>query len=48
MSYAHTDADIDRTIEAVDGALEVYACALEDGVERHLVGEPTRIVFGRR
>ncbi len=35
-SYAHTDTDIDRTIEAVEGALEVYARALVDGVARHL------------
>jgi glutamate-1-semialdehyde 2,1-aminomutase len=48
VSYSHTDADVDRTVEAVDGALEVYARALEDGVERHLVGPPTRHVFDRR
>ncbi|MEJ7929729.1 glutamate-1-semialdehyde 2,1-aminomutase [Ramlibacter sp. AN1015] len=48
VSYAHTDADIDRTIEAVDGALEIYARALEDGAERHLIGAPSRVVFGRR
>ena len=48
VSYSHADADIDRTIEAVDGALEVYARALGDGVERHLVGRPSRHVFDRR
>jgi glutamate-1-semialdehyde 2,1-aminomutase len=48
VSYSHTDADVDRTIEAVDGALEVYSRALTDGVERHLVGSPTRHVFDRR
>jgi glutamate-1-semialdehyde 2,1-aminomutase len=47
VSYSHTDADIDRTIEAVDGALATYARALADGVERHLVGRPTRVVFQR-
>ena len=45
VSYSHTDADIDRTIEAVDGALEVYAQALSDGVQRHLRGRPVRPVF---
>lgn len=44
-SYAHADADIDRTIEVVDAALKVYARALEDGVKRHLVGRPVRPVF---
>jgi glutamate-1-semialdehyde 2,1-aminomutase len=47
VSYAHTDEDIDRTIEAVDGALAVYARALEDGVERHLRGRSVRPVFRR-
>jgi glutamate-1-semialdehyde 2,1-aminomutase len=47
VGYTHSDEDIDRTIEAVDGALEVYARALEDGVARHLVGRPSKIVFRR-
>ena len=47
LSYSHRDEDIDRTVEAVDGALEVYARALEDGVEKHLVGPPSRTVFDR-
>lgn len=47
VAYTHTDADIDRTIEGVDGALGVYARALEDGVERHLIGRPSKIVFRR-
>ncbi|HZC33967.1 MAG TPA: glutamate-1-semialdehyde 2,1-aminomutase, partial [Chthoniobacterales bacterium] len=38
VSYAHTDADIDRTIEVVDAALAVYAQALDTGVEKFLVG----------
>jgi glutamate-1-semialdehyde 2,1-aminomutase len=45
MSYSHTDADIDRTIEAVDGTLAVYAKALSDGVEGHLAGRPVKPVF---
>lgn len=45
VSYSHTDDDIDRTIEAVDGAAEIYARALEDGVEAHLVGRPVKPVF---
>jgi glutamate-1-semialdehyde 2,1-aminomutase len=45
VSYAHTDDDIDRTIEAVDYAAQNYARALEDGVEIHLVGRPVKPVF---
>jgi len=48
VSYSHDDNDIDRTIEAVDGALGVYARALEAGVDRYLVGRASRPVFGRR
>ena len=48
VSVSHTDADVDRTIEAVDGALEVYARALSDGVDKYLVGAPSRHVFDRR
>jgi glutamate-1-semialdehyde 2,1-aminomutase len=45
VSYAHTDDDIDRTIDAADGALEVYARALVDGAEPYLVGRPVKPVF---
>jgi glutamate-1-semialdehyde 2,1-aminomutase len=48
VSYSHADADVDRTVEAVDGALAVYARALSDGVERHLVGRPSVPVLDRR
>lgn len=45
VSYAHGDAEIDETVAAVDGALEIYARALEDGPERYLVGRPSQVVF---
>ena len=48
VSYAHSDADIDATIEAIDGALAVYAKAVDEGPERYLVGRPSRHVFERR
>jgi glutamate-1-semialdehyde 2,1-aminomutase len=47
VSYSHKDEDIDRTVEAIDGALGVYTRALQDGVERYLVGAPSRTVFDR-
>jgi glutamate-1-semialdehyde 2,1-aminomutase len=46
-SYSHSDDDIDRTIEAIDRAFGVYAQALQDGVERYLIGRPVRPVFSR-
>ena len=48
VSYSHSDDDIDRTVEAIDGALGVYRRALEDGPEAHLVGRPVQPVFRRR
>lgn len=45
VSYAHQDSDIDETVEALDGALEVYARALSDGVERFLSGKPSIPVY---
>ncbi|APT55887.1 glutamate-1-semialdehyde 2,1-aminomutase [Roseomonas gilardii] len=47
ISYAHDDNAIDRTIEAFEGALPVYARALRDGVGKYLVGPPTKIVYRR-
>ena len=47
VSYSHGDEEITRTLEAVDEALRVYARALEDGPEAHLVGPPTKVVFRR-
>jgi glutamate-1-semialdehyde 2,1-aminomutase len=45
VSYTHTDADVERTVAAFDGAFEVYVKALADGVEKHLVGRPSEIVY---
>jgi glutamate-1-semialdehyde 2,1-aminomutase len=49
VSYSHTDADVDRTLEAIDGSLEVYAQAMSAGTtDGLLVGPPSRVVFERR
>lgn len=48
ISAAHRDVDVDRSIEAVAGALGVYRRALEDGVERYLVGRPVKPVWRTR
>jgi glutamate-1-semialdehyde 2,1-aminomutase len=45
VSYAHTDEDIDHTIDAWDEAMIVYGRALEDGVEKHLVGPASKSVY---
>jgi glutamate-1-semialdehyde 2,1-aminomutase len=45
VNHAHDDVEVERTIEAIGEALVVYRRALEDGVERHLVGRPVQPVF---
>jgi len=47
VTYSHTEDDIDRTIEATHAALEVYARALEDGVETYLRGPSVKPVYRR-
>lgn len=47
VSYSHTDADIDKTVEAIHGALYVYHKALEEGIEKYLIGGPVKPVFRR-
>lgn len=44
VSYSHTEADIDATVEAMDKALIMYGRALADGVEKYLIGRPSAIV----
>jgi glutamate-1-semialdehyde 2,1-aminomutase len=45
VSDAHEDRDIDRTIEIVGEALAVYRDALEQGIEKYLLGRPVKPVF---
>jgi glutamate-1-semialdehyde 2,1-aminomutase len=45
VSFSHSDSDIDRTIESVDDALCIYARALEEGVDKYLIGRPVKPVF---
>jgi glutamate-1-semialdehyde 2,1-aminomutase len=47
MSFAHTDADIDRTAEAVHEALRVYRKALSEGIDKYLEGRPIKPVNRR-
>lgn len=48
VGYAHSEADIRQTVDAFDGALAVYRRALDEGVERYLVGRPVKPVFRPR
>ncbi len=44
-SISHTQKDIEQSLIAFDRAMEVYAHALENGIEKYLVGEAIKPVF---
>jgi glutamate-1-semialdehyde 2,1-aminomutase len=45
VSFSHTDEDIDRTIQAIGEALYVYRKALDEGVDKYLIGRSVKPVF---
>ena len=45
VSFSHRDEDIQQTVEAIAEALDVYRQALEEGVEKYLVGRTVQPVF---
>lgn len=48
VSYSHTDADIDRTVETIHEALFTYKKALNEGVDKYLVGRPVQPVYRKQ
>jgi glutamate-1-semialdehyde 2,1-aminomutase len=47
VNFSHRDEEVRRTVEGVGAALEVYRKALDQGIERFLVGRPVKPVFRR-
>ena len=47
VSFSHSDADIDRTAEAVYDAHVVYRKALDEGIVKFLEGRPVKPVYRR-
>ncbi len=45
ISYAHTDNELQFTLDAVRKSLEVYKLAINQGVEKYLVGPSIKPVF---
>jgi glutamate-1-semialdehyde 2,1-aminomutase len=45
VSYSHSDADIDRTGQAIYDAHVIYRKALDEGVEKYLKGRPVKPVY---
>jgi len=42
LNYSHSEADIDATVDAFAGAFDVYRRALDEGIEKYLVGRPVQ------
>ena len=47
VSFSHSNDDVDRTVDAVDRSLAVYVRALNEGIEKHLIGRPVKPVSRR-
>lgn len=47
VNFSHAEADIDRTVEAIDGALQVYQRALDGDPLEFLVGPPPTPIYRR-
>jgi glutamate-1-semialdehyde 2,1-aminomutase len=45
VSYSHSDNDIDRTAEAFHEAFVIYRKALEEGIEKYIVGRAVQPVW---
>jgi glutamate-1-semialdehyde 2,1-aminomutase len=45
VSYSHTDADIDRTVEAFHESFQIYRKALDEGIEKYLIGRPVKPIW---
>lgn len=47
VNYSHTEADIDQTVDAFAAAFQVYRRALDEGIDKHLVGRPVQPAIRR-
>ncbi|MEW6246150.1 MAG: glutamate-1-semialdehyde 2,1-aminomutase [Nitrospirota bacterium] len=45
VSYAHTELDISRTVEAAQDSLGIYRHAIDEGIEKYLVGRSVKPVW---
>jgi glutamate-1-semialdehyde 2,1-aminomutase len=45
VSFSHTDADIERTLDGINEALYIYSRAINEGVDKYLKGRPVKPVF---
>jgi len=48
ISYSHSDEVVDQTIEVMDEVFEIYRKALDEGVEKYLVGRSVQPVYRKK
>jgi glutamate-1-semialdehyde 2,1-aminomutase len=41
VSYSHSDEDIEKTLYGIGEALYIYRKALDEGVDKYLIGRPS-------
>lgn len=44
VSFSHTDQDIDLTVQRIAESLDIYKRALNEGIDKYLVGSPVKPV----
>ncbi len=45
LSFAHGEEELKLTLQATEKALQVYKKALDEGIEKYLVGKAIKPVF---
>ncbi|MEO1626868.1 MAG: glutamate-1-semialdehyde 2,1-aminomutase [Bacteroidota bacterium] len=45
LSFSHSDADIDQTLDIINDAAHIYRKALDEGVDKHLEGKSVAPVY---
>ncbi len=48
VSYSHSDQDISQTLEIIHESLQIYRKALDEGIEKYLVGRPVKPVYRKK
>jgi len=43
--FSHTEEEVNYVLQAMDESCFIFKKGLEDGFERHLIGEPIKPVF---
>ncbi|MDJ1484577.1 glutamate-1-semialdehyde 2,1-aminomutase [Cytophagaceae bacterium YF14B1] len=48
VSYSHSDQDVAQTLDIIHESLQVYRKALDEGIEKYLLGRPVKPVYRKK